>query len=134
MVGELEVIFALDAVAGELRVARHALVFLKQLRRVATLPVILPITSGLTPEVLASRPPTTTAPAAALTIVDQIPTSLTRSFPLRLRLAGRRIAAPGPDPLVPNCALRARYERPIASGVERVLLSFSQGSEPGPRL
>ena len=44
--------------------------FYKEVRRIAALPVVLPIASGLSPEVLASLPPTT-APAAALTIVDQ---------------------------------------------------------------
>jgi hypothetical protein len=57
----------------------------------------------MTPEVLAPLPPTT-APAAALSIVDQMPTSLTSSFPLHLEPSGRRIATPEPDPLVPNCA------------------------------
>ena len=84
MVCELQIIFALDAVACELRIARHALVFFKQLRRIAALPVILAITApGLSSEV---RSPLTStpAPAAALTIIDQIPTSLTRSFPFCL--------------------------------------------------
>ena len=103
MLRELKIIFALNAVAGELGIARHGLVFLKQLRRIAALPVILPVASGMTPEVLASLPPTT-APAAALSIVDQMPTSLTSSFPLHLEPAGRRIATPGPDPFVPDCA------------------------------
>jgi len=73
MVRELKVIFGLNAVACELRVARHILVFLEQLRGIAALPIILPI-SGL-PHVLGSLSPAT-APAAALTIVDQMPTSL----------------------------------------------------------
>ena len=50
MVGELEIIFGLDAVAGELRVARHALVFLEQLRGIAALAIVLAIASGLTAE------------------------------------------------------------------------------------
>ena len=79
MVGELEIIFALDAVAGELRVARHALVLFEQLRRVAALPVVLAIASGLSPEVLAPLSPTA-APAAALSIIDQMPTSLTQKL------------------------------------------------------
>src|SRR4029079_16079778 len=74
MVRELEIIFGLDAVPRELRVARHALVFLEQLRGIAALPFILAI-ARLSAEILAPLP-TTTAPAAALTIVDQMPTSL----------------------------------------------------------
>ncbi len=76
MVGVLQVIFRLHAVAGELRVARHALVFLQELGGVAALAIVLPVT-GLAAEVLAPRSATaTTTPAAVLSIVDQMPTSL----------------------------------------------------------
>jgi hypothetical protein len=87
MVRELEVIFALHAIASELGVARHVLVFLEQLRRVSTLAVVLPVA----PEIRASLAPTA-ATAAALSIVDQMPTSLiSRSVPpLFLRAAGTR--------------------------------------------
>jgi len=70
MVGELQVIFGLDAVARKLRVARHALVFLEQLGGVAALAIVLPV-ARLATEVL---PPlaAAAAPAAALTIIDQI--------------------------------------------------------------
>jgi hypothetical protein len=71
VVGELEVIFGLDAIARELRVARHALVFFEQLGGVAALAVVLPI-AALAAEVLAPLSPAA-ATAAALTIVDQIP-------------------------------------------------------------
>jgi hypothetical protein len=74
MVRELQKIFGLDPVAGELRIARHALVLLEQLGSIAALAIVLAITR-LSAEVPASLP-TTTAPAAALTIIDQIPTSL----------------------------------------------------------
>jgi hypothetical protein len=77
MVRELQIIFGLDAVAGELRVARHVLVFLKQLGRVAALAIVLPI-ARLTAEILAPLAPAAAA-AATLTIVDQIPTSLRSS-------------------------------------------------------
>ena len=78
MVRELEVIFALDAVSSELRVASHVLVFLEQLRRVSTLAVVLPVVA---PDILASLA-STAATAAALSIVDQMPTSLSnRSVP-----------------------------------------------------
>jgi hypothetical protein len=73
MIGELQIIFGLDAVARELRVARHALVFLEQLGGIAALAIVLPV-ARLSAEVLTSLPPAT-APAAALTIVDQMPTS-----------------------------------------------------------
>jgi len=77
MVRELEIIFGLDPVARELSVARHALIFLEQLSGIAALPIVLPI-SGLSAEVLAPLSPAA-ASAAALTIVDQMPTSLRSS-------------------------------------------------------
>ena len=73
MIRKLEIIFGLNSVPCELRVACHVLVFLVQLRRIAALPIVLPI-AGL-PHVLGSLSPAT-APAATLTIVDQMPTSL----------------------------------------------------------
>jgi hypothetical protein len=77
MIGELQIIFRLYAIARKLSVARHALVFLEQLGGVAALAVVLPV-PRLSTEVLASLSPAT-APAAALTIVDQMPTSLRSS-------------------------------------------------------
>jgi hypothetical protein len=74
MVRELEVIFGLHAVPGELRVASHILVLLEQLRSIAPLPVVLPV-ARLAAEILAPLS-TAAASAAALTIVDQMPTSL----------------------------------------------------------
>ena len=74
MVGKLQIIFGLDSIARELCVARHALIFLEQLRGVTALAIILAV-ARLSAEVPASLP-TTTAPAAALTIIDQMPTSL----------------------------------------------------------
>jgi hypothetical protein len=71
MIGELQVIFGLHAIAGELGVARHVLVFLKQLRRVSALAIVLPIA----PEIRVSLAPAAAA-AATLSIVDQMPTSL----------------------------------------------------------
>jgi hypothetical protein len=82
--------FGLDTVARELRVARHALIFLVQLCGVAALPIVLPVprlcTEVLTPLSSAA------APAAALTIVDQMPTSLrsSRYPPWALGQAGPR--------------------------------------------
>ena len=84
MVCELQIVFGLDAVAGELRIARHALVFLEQLSGVAALAIVLTV-PRLSAEVRSPLSPTT-APAAALTIIDQMPTSLRSSLkPLRLR-------------------------------------------------
>jgi hypothetical protein len=70
MVGELEIIFGLDPIARELSIARHALVFLEQLGGVAALAIILAV-SRLSAEILPPLAPTA-APAAALSIVDQI--------------------------------------------------------------
>jgi len=78
MVRELQIIFGLDAVAGELGVARHAFVFLEQLSGIAALAIVLAVTR-LTAEILAPLP-TTAAPAAALSIIDQMPTSLRSVF------------------------------------------------------
>jgi hypothetical protein len=64
-----------------LRVARHALVFFKKLSGIAALAIVLPV-PRLSAEVLAPLSPTT-APAAALSIIDQNPTSLRSvAFPL----------------------------------------------------
>jgi hypothetical protein len=71
MFGELQVGFALDAVAAELRVARQLLVFLEQLRRIAALAIILAIAARSTSG-NAAPAAATAAPATALTIVDQM--------------------------------------------------------------
>jgi hypothetical protein len=76
MIGELEIIFGLNPIARELGVARHALVFLEQLSGIAALAVVLPV-ARLSAEVL-SPLSTATAPAATLSIIDQMPTSLSR--------------------------------------------------------
>ena len=72
VIRELEIIFGLDSIARKLRVARHALVFLEQLGGIAALAIVLPV-PRLPAEVLTPLTPTA-APAAALTIVDQMPT------------------------------------------------------------
>ena len=74
MFGELQVIFALHAVAAKLRVARHVLVLLEQLRGIAALPAVLAV-ARLPPDVRGPLP-ATAATAAALSVVDQMPTSL----------------------------------------------------------
>jgi hypothetical protein len=71
MVGILQVIFGLHAIAAELRVARHALVLFQKLRRIAALAVVLAIAVRSTAEVLGSLP-ATAATAATLSIIDQI--------------------------------------------------------------
>jgi hypothetical protein len=71
MIRELQIIFHLDAVAGKLGVPRHVLVFLEQLGCVTALAVVLTVGVGPAPDVLRPLAPTT-APAAALTIADQM--------------------------------------------------------------
>src|SRR5437764_2936 len=68
----LEVIFGLDTVARELRISRHALVFLEQLGGIAALAIVLPVARLSAAEVSSPALPTTAAPAAALSIIDQI--------------------------------------------------------------
>ena len=75
MVRILQIIFGLHAVARELRVARHALVFLQELGGITALAIVLAV-ARLSAEVPTSPLSPTTAPAAALSIVDQMPTSL----------------------------------------------------------
>ena len=93
MVRILEIIFGLDAVARELGIARHALIFFEQLGGIAALAVVLPV-ARLSAEVPAAALSPAAAPAAALSIVDQMPTSLRRSFsPFGLSGQGRRECA-----------------------------------------
>jgi hypothetical protein len=92
MVCELQVIFGLDAVPGELRIPRHALVLFKKLRRISALAVVLTIAVRPSATDVLGPLPATAATAAALTIIDQMPTSLTKKkLPLWPQaLAGRR--------------------------------------------
>ena len=71
----LQIIFGLHAVSRELRIARHALVFFQELGGIAALAIILAV-ARLSAEVPASPLSPAAAPAAALSIVDQMPTSL----------------------------------------------------------
>lgn len=92
MIRELKIIFGLDTVPSKLGIARHALVFLKQLGGITALTIILPVarlSAGIGTPWLAPA----AATASALTIVDQICKSLTsrqcphrRTVPFRLRL------------------------------------------------
>jgi hypothetical protein len=75
MVRELQIIFGLDTVTRKLSVACHALVFLKQLGGIAALTIVLAV-ARLSAEVPCPALSTTAASAAALSIVDQMPTSL----------------------------------------------------------
>jgi hypothetical protein len=84
----LQIIFGLHAVARELRVARHALIFLQELGGIAALAIVLAV-ARLSTEVPTSTLSPTTAPAAALSIVDQMSTSLRSELaPLGNRAAG----------------------------------------------
>jgi hypothetical protein len=114
MVSELEIIFSLDPVARELCVARHALVLLEKLRRIATLAILLPV-ARLAAEVLAPLS-TTAAPAAALSIIDQILKSL-RLFDSPLAPVQAELRQAPPLTFSFNLRIFARRERPIASGV-----------------
>ena len=123
MIRELEIIFGLDAVARELRIARHAFVFFEQLGGIAALAIVLPVARLSAAEVPTPALPTTTAPAAALTIIDQIHRPYAVSIaPFVLGRTGLRKCAAS-DPLVPVCAANALEERPIASGVGTGALS-----------
>jgi hypothetical protein len=132
MIRKLQIIFGLHAVAGELRIARHALVFLKQLRGIATLTIVLPITLGPAANVLRPLPPTT-ATAAPLAIIDQVhfPSKKQKVAPWPARQPARTMRRS--DPLVPIQRGIARNERPIASGVDGMRSAYSQG-EAGPIL
>jgi hypothetical protein len=70
----LEVIFGLDAVARELRVARQRLVFFQELGGIAALAVVLAIARTAAHALGALSTAATTT--AALTIVDQLVVSL----------------------------------------------------------
>jgi hypothetical protein len=126
MVCELEVIFGLDAVAGQLGVARHALVLFEQLGGIAALPVVLAITAATTTRHSLRTLSTATATAAALTIIDQavVPyrtrASLgrrktfqhRRSFPRDRPPALKALAAP-----LSSAVRQILVHRPMASGV-----------------
>jgi hypothetical protein len=130
VIRELEKIFGLDPVARELRVACHALVFLEQLRGIAPLTIVLAV-PRLTADVLPSLSPTT-APATALTIVDQMPTSL-RSVSVPFASGGaaqRRYGAA--LTLSFRSARGARSERPIVSGWDRMRSQPFVVERPGP--
>jgi hypothetical protein len=137
MVCELQIIFGLNPITRELRITRHALVFLEQLGGVAALAIVLAV-SRLSAEIWSPLSPTT-APAAALTIIDQMPTSLrVVASPFGIGKQGR-YAAKGRYRLLTlsfRSALRkARIERPIASGVGTdFALQLSWWSGPGPAL
>jgi hypothetical protein len=91
MVGELQVIFRLNPVAGELCVARHALVFFEELGGIAALAIVLAI-ARLAADVLRPLSPATTTPAA-LTIVDQIHFLQQKPAPWPFGQARRRMCA-----------------------------------------
>jgi hypothetical protein len=71
MIGVLQIIFGLDSVAAELRIARHALVFFQKLRRIAPLAIVLAVAIGPAAEILGPLAPAAAA-AATLSIIDQM--------------------------------------------------------------
>jgi hypothetical protein len=84
----LQIIFGLHPVATELRVARHALVFFEQLRRVAALAVVLAVAVRPPAEILWSLA-TAAAAATTLSIIDQI------SFPSKAEASPFRLGQSG---------------------------------------
>ena len=72
MIGELQIIFGVDAVALHLRVARQRLVFLMKLGRIAACAAVDPVAHvRIAAATLALATTTATATAAVLTIIDQ---------------------------------------------------------------
>jgi hypothetical protein len=129
MVGVLQVIFGLHAVAAELRVARHALVFFQELRRIAALAVVLAIAVRPTAEILWSLAPTA-ATAATLSIIDQI------SFPSKAEASPFRRGQSGANCAALTLSFRSALERlangRLRRGLGRDALSFR--GEAGPTL
>src|SRR5918993_1273561 len=132
MVGVLQIIFGLHAVAAELRVARHALLFFQGLRRFAGLAVVLAIAVRPTAEILWSLAPTA-ATAATLSIIDQIGfPSKAEASPFRRRQSGAPFSNEGSAAL--TLSFRSALER-LASGrlrrgLGRDALSFRGDASP----
>jgi hypothetical protein len=78
MFGILQIIFGLHPVAAQLRVARHALVLFKQLRRIAALAIVLAVAVRPSTEILRSLS-SAAATAATLSIIDQMSLPQSRS-------------------------------------------------------
>ena len=126
MIRELKIIFGLDAVAGLLGVARHALVFLMQLGGIAALAIILAIAAIIVAGHALGLLSTATATAATLTIIDQakFPRRTGASAPQNHSLEGQ---SSNPSAVLrANCAGapvslcahdRMRFTQPISSGV-----------------
>jgi hypothetical protein len=70
MIGELEVIFGLDAVAGKLAISRHAFVLFVKLRCVPTLPIVARVAAAIAGHATGLLS-AAAATAAVLTIIDQ---------------------------------------------------------------
>lgn len=128
MVGELQIVFGLHAIAGKLRIARKRFILLVQLSRVAALSVILAIAriGNIVRRTLSAA---TAAPAPVLTIVDQtlnprlvvvFSHSIGQARPGRKNCvtpkAGGRSAAPA-------SSRQERPETPEQSGVTTVCLT-----------
>jgi hypothetical protein len=131
MVSELQIIFGLNPIAGKLGVPRHALVLFEELRRIATLAIVLAVAVRPAAKILRPLPSATTTPAA-LTIVDQIHFLQQKARPLAFQ-AGQAAHSRAALTLSFRQRERALSERPIASGVEREALFRASGrSGPGP--
>jgi hypothetical protein len=106
MIGKLEIIFGLDAVTGQLRIARQTFILFKQLRGVATLAVVTIIAAGITRHPLGTLSTATTT-TAALTIVDQV------LVPCRTgaRSAERPQIFPSAEAMVPSRGTGPRHVR-----------------------
>ena len=72
MVRILQIIFGLDAVTPELRVARHALVFFEELRGVATLAIVLAVAVRPAAQILGPLASAAATAATLLSIIDQM--------------------------------------------------------------
>lgn len=100
MVGELEVIFDVDAVALHLRVARKRLVFFEQLGGITARAIVDAIAAILTTRIATRRAlllPATAATATGLTIIDQVLVVLSSETKPAV-LQNMDANAPGPTP------------------------------------
>jgi hypothetical protein len=126
MIGELQIIFGVDAIPLHLRIAGERFVFFQQLRGIATGAVVDPVAIILAATRVATLRalPATTATAAVLTIVNQVLLSLClKSKPALLR--GNWMRAP--RRFRPDIARRKRLPRPPA-------FSGFMTKDPGKRL
>ncbi|BCA59627.1 hypothetical protein HMP06_2396 [Sphingomonas sp. HMP6] len=116
MVGELEVIFDVDAVALHLCVARERLVFLEQLGGIAARTIVDAIAAILATRIATRRAlllPATATTATGLTIIDQVLVVLSSETKLVV-LQNMDANAPGP-----TSASHRRREPATVAGLQR---------------